>query len=410
MEQRQIIICAFFVVVLTISTSLLGDESGAGIHVTSPLPLSRPSEGHRSLRVVQYSDPKTTRPRTEKTVHVYITKERADLKSEDYFNEAMSVFKTGVLQRYGTGRVRYMLTERAECNYRCDSGNPTPLVHHEPCLAVSRQSKRMLCDFDHLKCSYPGCKTMVTNDEFCTKLDHFDSREYYTSDKPELGYLPIGPRIDSWQSFQTIQEGRGFSLVPASKRNFAFNAIFSRSTNADRKRLAEAIEQQGHTGKLPIFAAMAKEWHGEANNADTKQLSTDEYMKVVLDSVFTLAPAGHNPECFRLFEAVEAGSIPVLSRDDLYGTHHPFSDKRKEFANTAHPCRDSLHHWYHAPILVLDKWDDLYPVVERLLENVVELDEMQHNLRAWYEGYMRKVVAEFEDFMLGPSSLTKVNE
>jgi hypothetical protein len=48
-------------------------------------------------------------------------------------------------------------------------------------------------------------------------------------------------------------------------------------------------------------------------------MNTDDYMQVVLDSVFTLSPAGHNPECFRLYEAMEAGSIPILTNDDMRG-------------------------------------------------------------------------------------------
>ena len=36
------------------------------------------------------------------------------------------------------------------------------------------------------------------------------------------------------------------------------------------------------------------------------------YRDVLLSSVFTLCPTGHSPETFRLFEAAEAGSIPIV--------------------------------------------------------------------------------------------------
>jgi hypothetical protein len=212
--------------------------------------------------------------------------------------------------------------------------------------------------------------------------------------------------VDSWQSFQKIQESQNFAIAPASTRGYAFNAIFSRSTNADRKKLAVIIEKKGSTKTLPIFTAMSEQWHRDANDEQSEQVTTDDYIKVVLDSVFTLSPAGHSPECFRLFEAVEAGSIPVMSRADLHGEHHPEAYRRREYRHAPHPCKDSLQHWYDAPIVVLDSWRDLYPTVERLMEDPVELDRMQSNLRSWYKGYMCKVMADFEDFILDSSAPT----
>ena len=138
---------------------------------------------------------------------------------------------------------------------------------------------------------------------------------------------------------------------------------------------------------MDTYVSIAKEWHPQANNPETQQVNTDQYMEIVLSSVFTLSPAGHNPECFRIFEAVEAGSIPVLVKNDLV-------IKRQ------HPCRDALYHWYDAPILVLDSWSDLYPAMERLMADSRALNEMQVKLRVWYDEYMKQVVGEFEDVML----------
>ena len=244
-------------------------------------------QGQRSLklRMTDYFDPKTVTPRfTGKdtvTVTIYVTKERRDLKFKDNFNEALSVFTTGMLQIYGTGKVQYIIRERTDCSSSCKVGDPNaaPLFQsHEPCLAVSRHSKKMLCDIDLLRCNYRRCKTMVTNDEFCTKINlPFDARQYYTSARPELGYLPIGPRWDSWESLQRMRRSPGFFVLPSSKRGYAFNAIFSRSTNSERKELAEEIEQKSQ-GKFPIFAAMASQWERTANDEATDQVSTDGYM------------------------------------------------------------------------------------------------------------------------------------
>ena len=106
--------------------------------------------------------------------------------------------------------------------------------------------------------------------------------------------------------------------------------------------------------------------------------------------------------CFRKYEAVEAGSSPILARDDLYGSHHP----TLTHPDLPHSCAGAMVHWFGAPIVVLNSWDNLYPTVERLLADPMGLDDLQHKLRHWYDEYMRGAVAKFEDVLLDPSSST----
>lgn len=39
----------------------------------------------------------------------------------------------------------------------------------------------------------------------------------------------------------------------------------------------------------------------------SNRLSSSEYRSTLLDSTLTVCPGGHNPETFRMFEALEAG-------------------------------------------------------------------------------------------------------
>ncbi|KAL3789362.1 hypothetical protein ACHAW5_005114 [Stephanodiscus triporus] len=330
-------------------------------------------------------------------VNVYLIREQFDV-----FNPALSVFRTDVLQRYGTGRMKFVIHERAECN-KCNIDEEAhPLLAFAPCLAVGRfrSLDHTYCTYEHLRCTYPHCKTMVTNDEMCDMINlPFDVRQYYTTNGPQRGYLPLGPQLNSWLSFQKIKKELGhsqFVITPSSERKYAFNAVFSRSTNVIRQQMAHMIEVKGPTLKFPFFSSIAHRWSAFTNNNNTEQLHTDEYIRVVLDSVFTLSPAGHNPECFRLYEAIEAGSIPILTQDDLRGNYRP-----DDLNSNPHPCANSLLHWYGAPIVVLDSWDDLFPTVERLLEDPVVLNDMQSRLRNWYNDYMHRTVAKFEDSFLG---------
>jgi hypothetical protein len=98
----------------------------------------------------------------------------------------------------------------------------------------------------------------------------------------------------------------------------------------------------------------------------------------------------------------EAGSIPILTRDDLHGSYHPTLTRK--YRVLPHPCANALLHWYGAPIVVLDSWDNLYPTVERLLEDHAGLDDLQRRLRHWYDEYMRGAVAKFEEVLLDQSS------
>ena len=111
-------------------------------------------------------------------------------------------------------------------------------------------------------------------------------------------------------------------------------------------------------------------------------------MQTLLDSTFTLSPAGHSPECYRLHEAVEAGSIPVIAMDKEYKQH---------------TCKDSLSHWMNSPIVILESWNELIPTLQRMLDNPEELDKRQTDLRAWYTQHMQQVAKNFEAFLLSPT-------
>ena len=131
---------------------------------------------------------------------------------------------------------------------------------------------------------------------------------------------------------------------------------------------------------------MAKRWTKVANSPKTPQVKTDTVVKVMLDSVFTLAPRGHHPECFRLFEAAEAGTIIILTKADVAGG--------------SKGCADALGQWRDAPAVVLSSWSKLFPTVEKLMKDPARLDQMQQEHMAWYERYMRGAVAGLEDALL----------
>ena len=256
-----------------------------------------------------------TRNKEPTIVTIYIT------NSQQRPNPAESIFHTDSLERFGTGNVQYIVNDHADCTCREDLSEemqqnlPELMEPQTPCLAVARHGQ-VLCDLHKLKCRYPQCKTFITNDEDCIHMGH-EGRQYFTRQFPNKAYLPLGPRLESWQSFRRIGSligGSNFSTtaslstqllaVPrASQRKYAANAIYSESTSSGRKHLHDVITNNKRT-KMDTFVQISPKWNADINDPRNSLLDSHHYAQVLLNSTFTLAPFGHNPECFRLYEAV----------------------------------------------------------------------------------------------------------
>jgi len=110
-----------------------------------------------------------------------------------------SFFNTGMMERYGSGRVKYDIHHRADNTVNCNPTRMEDVVWQKeegvPCLAASHENDKY--NMDDLKCAYPGCKTMIISDEYCVKGMGADIRHYQSDTIPGL-FLPLGPRYDSW--------------------------------------------------------------------------------------------------------------------------------------------------------------------------------------------------------------------
>ena len=253
---------AFNVVVTIIHLSHRVTDHGT---TTSSKTIEEPSQSTTSsdLKVSRISSKpfvsgQLQAPLANNTITVYLTK----TKDNGRDNPSLSIFKTDLLQRYGTGRYHILIRDNAYCPTSCNQNVDGKFrfsdVHHAPCLVVTR---RRGCSAENLKCEYPQCKTMLANDERCNpkEISQYDMRQYYTADQPkDVGYLPLGPRLDAWESLQKLQQWQHFFIIPASKRQYVFNAIFSESTNAGRQHLANILKKEEGSNNLPIYTTIAK--------------------------------------------------------------------------------------------------------------------------------------------------------
>lgn len=89
----------------------------------------------------------------------------------------------------------------------------------------------------------------------------------------------------------------------SSKRNFIWN--FIGTVHAGNRVFA-----------LKSFETLQPHFvHGTSNFNSADYLPIDQYADIIRDSVFTLCPMGHvNIDTFRIYEALEGGSIPVVLR------------------------------------------------------------------------------------------------
>jgi hypothetical protein len=218
--------------------------------------------------------------------------------------------------------------------------------------------------------------------------------------------MPLGPRYDFWDAFQEIQQTTTTTTTnvvpPISQRRYIFNAVFSKSTSPSRKtlKLQLNVSQQIQDHPHDYFIQIAGLWRRTMH--PTRHLDPYNYTKVLLDSKFTLSPTGHNPECFRIFEAIIAGSIPVIIMDDEeYQTHKCGPNSllplllESSTSSRGNDDDDSL-------FVILKSWTELEGRIQELLRDPQALDRRQVALQAWYEQFMRDRVLQLEALLLQP--------
>jgi GR25 family glycosyltransferase involved in LPS biosynthesis len=91
-----------------------------------------------------------------------------------------------------------------------------------------------------------------------------------------------------------------------------------------------------------------------------KMLGREENLAILLNSWFVPCPGGQNAETFRFYEALEAGCVPILVKDDVY-THIP-----------------SL------PLLLADNWDHAASILRAIQQKPEVYEELRKTiLDAW---------------------------
>ncbi|CAN0261209.1 unnamed protein product [Ectocarpus sp. 12 AP-2014] len=193
-------------------------------------------------------------------------------------------------------------------------------------------------------------------------------------------YIPLGPR----DNFAFVSDSE---RSPASTRPVLLNFVVDPETSSRRARLAEVVsDYQALHADLEIYAST------------TPNLNASQWRDLLLRSRFTVSPGGHNPETFRTFEALEAGSIPIISKSD-YTDPAFHKEIRVEACGTGDAAWNTVAASPFAQAVSVDTWEDLPELLDRLhAEPDSFLDRLQADCSAWYDALMNRTYASLLHF------------
>jgi hypothetical protein len=111
--------------------------------------------------------------------------------------------------------------------------------------------------------------------------------------------------------------------------------------------------------------------------ASSSKLKPDEMFSYMKRSMFVPCPAGENAETFRIYEALEAGAVPVLVRDS-----------NKKFIDTVTA---------NLPLKVFDAWDDAALIVQAMSNNPTKYKEYSSAVLSAWDTYKKKISTSIKD-------------
>jgi hypothetical protein len=169
---------------------------------------------------------------------------------------------------------------------------------------------------------------------------------------------------------------RPSTMIPASSRHYVWS-FAGETERASRPEMVSALSE--------IVPSLC---HSTGEGA--RSLSPSDYRDLMLDTIFAPSPMGRiNLECFRLYEALELGCIPIV-------------EKR--------PTLDYFRHLLGSnPLLTVRNWSEARRKVEELLGDPMRLDALQEEIMFWWQT-RKRFVSEQISTMLTKGPATRTNQ
>lgn len=192
---------------------------------------------------------------------------------------------------------------------------------------------------------------------------------------------PLG--VATYRKFPHVHKS---DIEVRAERDYTCNFSGTIYRNSSREQLLKILLSNNLDTK-DCFVKPRWEWlSGETDE------TRENYVHALAQSDLTLHPVGFNSECYRLYEAVSFGSVPVV--EDVMTQGICGSRNNLPLGKSTAPLR--LLKQYDAPFIYLKNWTNVYDLIkaeqELSLEDVVN---RRTHLLAWYDEFKNKMQEKF---------------
>lgn len=144
-----------------------------------------------------------------------------------------------------------------------------------------------------------------------------------------------------------------------------FNCSFIGEIKSDRIEMINSFKFMKSTNIKPV----SNQW-----NIKKLKYSPAECFNIYNNSIYVICGRGNQSlDCFRIYEAIVAGSIPVIvgNNNEIYKTFYYDGDL--------------------LPTIYADSWQNAYEKCNNLLSNIDELQHYQDTLISWWNRQINKI-------------------
>lgn len=199
-------------------------------------------------------------------------------------------------------------------------------------------------------------------------------------DDREVFQWPLG--VATYRGFPDYSKGQSMDLT--SPRSHLCNFLGTVYHNSSRQALVQILESPKLQDECILRGR--EKW---------TPLETEESLNFYIDAIsksdLTLNPVGLNTECYRIYEALALGSIPVV--EDV--VTHGLCDRTSRHS----PLRLLKKH--NAPLILVKNWQELHDVLlEESQRTLVQKVERRLSAVRWYSDFKKKMKQEFIEVLL----------
>jgi hypothetical protein len=168
---------------------------------------------------------------------------------------------------------------------------------------------------------------------------------------------------------------------PASQRKYLWTFVGALGKSS-RPEMAKAL-----WGLEPRYLFASDRYRIGVNHEQPagKPFTRNEYSQFLLDSAFSPCPMGNvNLECFRVYEALESGSIPIVERRLTLDYYRALLGEH--------------------PIPTVSSWVEARKLISRMAQDPGEMDILQRRCVDWWRTYKLRLIAAAGEFLADRSS------